>query len=65
MSEEERKLYQTAALDQWEKRMENCALEPLTMEQSNLIRPEIRAGAKHNLLTPRFGLTDKNAPPGQ
>ena len=54
MSEEERKLYQTAALDQWEEWMENCALEPLTMEQSNLMRSEIRAGAKHNLLTPRF-----------
>eukprot|EP00439_Symbiodinium_sp_Y106_P085700 s42_g29.t1 len=50
---EERKLYQTAALDQWEEWMENCALEPLTMEQSNLMRSEIRAGAKHNLLTPR------------
>ncbi|CAE7294222.1 RE1 [Symbiodinium natans] len=62
MSEEERQLYQAAALEQWEKWVENCALEPLTMEQSNTIRAEIKAGAKHNLLTPRFVLTDKNAP---
>ena len=68
MCEEERKLYQAAALEQWEKEVQNPAPTPFTMEQSSSVRSEIKAGAKHTLPTPRFFvLTDKMLlcePPG-
>ena len=62
MDEETRQQFRIAAGEQWEKWIENGAIEVLPLHQSRTILQELeRKGELDRVLQPRFVLTDKNA----
>ena len=63
MNEETRAEFRKAAGEQWEKWLENGAIEVLSLAKSRSVLQELeRKGELDRVLRPRFVLTDKNAP---
>eukprot|EP00435_Cladocopium_sp_Y103_P054053 s1186_g17.t1 len=62
MDEETRNAFREAAVDQWQKWVENQAVRVLSLQQSRAVYQELeRKGELNPILQPRFVLTDKNA----
>ena len=62
MNEETRNAFREAAVNQWQKWIENQAVRVLSLQQSRAVYQELeRKGELNRILQPRFVLTDKNA----
>ena len=62
LSEADREQFRVAAKEQWEKWIENSAIEVLSLSESQAVLKELeRKGELERVLRPRFVLTDKNA----
>jgi hypothetical protein len=62
MNEETRNAFREAAVDQWQKWIENQAVRVLSLQQSRAVYQELeRKGELNRILQQRFVLTDKNA----